>query len=186
MASSAPRSSRRKGTDRSRFFRGQVDKYTWVDVGSSFLLSEIERRVPLGAARARAEITAVRLRIWERYHEAFAELERLEVVRRPVVPDECEHNAHLYYLLLANQRERDALLQNLAVANVSAVFHFVPLHSSEGGRRFGRPHADLSLTTDVSERLIRLPLWPDMTTVQVERVIEAVLSSLTATALVRR
>jgi dTDP-4-amino-4,6-dideoxygalactose transaminase len=113
-------------------------------------------------------------RIWSRYHEAFADLEREGAVRRPVVPEHCEHNAHMYYLLLRDLETRTAFIEHLLTRGVHAVFHYVPLHSSLAGGRYGRGHGPLEVTTDVSDRLVRLPLWADMTESQVDRVIDAV------------
>jgi dTDP-4-amino-4,6-dideoxygalactose transaminase len=163
-----------KGTDRTRFYRGQVDKYTWVDVGSSYALSELAAAYLWAQLQSERKITRTRLDIWDRYHEGFADLEREGHLRRPVVPAGCEHNAHMYYLLLDDLETRTAFIRDLGARGVHAVFHYVPLHTSVAGQRFGRSHGQLDVTTDVSERLVRLPLWADMSESQVERVIEAV------------
>jgi dTDP-4-amino-4,6-dideoxygalactose transaminase len=150
---------REKGTNRGSFFRGEVDKYTWVDVGSSYLPSEIVAAF-LHAQLEQAEaLTARRLAIWRAYHAAFAELEREGLVRRPYVPAACEHNAHMYYLLMPTAESRAALLAALKRLGIGAIFHYVPLHSSPAGRRFARVHGSLRVTDDVSERIVRLPLW---------------------------
>ena len=165
---------RDKGTNRKRFFRGEVSKYTWVDLGSSFGMSDLNAAF-LWAQLAEAEATtARRLAIWDRYHAAFEELEDDGRARRPVVPSGCTHNGHLYYLLVPSREARTTVLRALNERDINAVFHYVPLHSSDAGRRYGRAAGDLSRTTSLSERLLRLPLWPDMSDAQVDRVIGAV------------
>ena len=164
---------REKGTDRSRFFRGQVDKYTWVDIGSSFLPGEIIAAFLAAQLEAAAEVTRRRIAIWERYHAAFAELEAAGLVRRPVIAPDCTHNGHIYYLLLPSLAARTGFMQALHRHGVSTVFHYIPLHSSPGGRRFGRAAGALPVTDDLSERLVRLPLWVGFEDFQ-EQVIAAV------------
>jgi dTDP-4-amino-4,6-dideoxygalactose transaminase len=171
-----------KGTNRRRFFRGQVDKYSWVDIGSSYAPSEINAAFLWAQLEDADEITAKRLAIWRTYHEAFADLEQQGVARRPVVPGPCSHNAHMYYLLLPDLESRTRLIGELREAGIHSVFHYVPLHASEAGRRFGRQAGDLPVTEDASERLVRLPLWPGMTDEEVERVIDAVDSATAAIA----
>jgi dTDP-4-amino-4,6-dideoxygalactose transaminase len=163
-----------KGTDRSRFLRGQVDKYTWQDLGSSFQPSEITAAFLWAQLEDADRITAKRLEIWRRYHEAFEALESRGLVGRPTVPDGCAHNAHLYYLLVRTGAVRTAVLADLAGAGVNAIFHYVPLHSSPAGRRFGRPAGPMTYTESVSERIIRLPLWVEMTADHVSYVVEQV------------
>jgi len=163
-----------KGTNRRQFFRGQVDKYSWVDVGSSYLLSDVNAAFLWAQLEAAREISAMRVATWDTYHEAFEELEATERLRRPIVPDACEHNAHMYYLLLHDEEERSRFIERMRECNVHPMFHYVPLHSSVAGRRYGRAADDLAVTTDVSERLVRLPLWAGMEPRTVDRVIEAV------------
>ena len=165
---------REKGTDRSRFFRGQTDKYTWMDVGSSYAMSEIAAAFLYAQLEAADRLTSRRLEIWGEYHEGFRQLEDERHLRRPVVPESCVHNAHMYYLLMSSERERDELIRYLGDRDIGAVFHYVPLHSSPAGRRFGRAAGSLAVTEDVSARLVRLPLWPEMTEGDVARVIAAV------------
>lgn len=162
---------REKGTDRSRFFRGEVDKYTWQDIGSSFLPSELIAAFLYGQLTAAQEITAARLEVWNRYHEMLVPLEERGLLRRPIVPADCTHNAHMYYVLLSDELDRADVLRTLKGKNANAAFHYVPLHSSPAGMRFGRRQGDLSLTTDLSERLLRLPLWVGLTEREQERVI---------------
>ena len=170
---------RDKGTNRKRFFRGEVDKYTWVDLGSSFGMSDLNAAF-LWAQLTEAEaITTRRLAIWSRYHKAFDELEHEGRARRPVVPAGCVHNGHLYYLLMPSPEARSTVLRELNERGINAVFHYVPLHSSDAGRRFGRAAGDLSRTTSLSERLLRLPLWPAMSETQVELVVDGVLAAVT-------
>jgi dTDP-4-amino-4,6-dideoxygalactose transaminase len=165
-----------KGTNRRRFFRGQVDKYSWVDIGSSYAPSEINAAFLLAQLEEAETITARRLAIWRRYHEAFAGLEKQGVVRRPVIPSACSHNAHMYYLLLPDLDRRSQLIAELKRVGVYAVFHYVPLHASDAGRRYGRQAGDMTVTEETSERLVRLPLWPGMADEDVERVVDAVQS----------
>jgi dTDP-4-amino-4,6-dideoxygalactose transaminase len=162
-----------KGTDRSKFFRGEVDKYTWVDLGSSYLVSDIGAAFLWAQLEHAREITAKRIAVWEAYHAAFEDLENEGRLRRPVVPDHCSHNAHMYYVLLDTRRDRDRFIQHLSDAGVNAVSHYVPLHSSPAGVRYGRVHGLLEVTDDVSERLLRLPLWIGMTADDVASVADA-------------
>ncbi len=167
-----------KGTNRRQFFRGQTDKYTWVDAGSSFLMGDITAAFLLAQLEQADATTARRVAIWQRYHDAFAGHEREGRVRRPIVPDDVVHNGHLYYLLLPTEDDRDAFIQSLGERGVMAVFHYVPLHSSPAGRRFGRTDQELAVTDDASSRLVRLPLWPAMTDEEIGRVIDAVDTTL--------
>ncbi len=148
-----------KGTNRSQFFRGQVDKYSWVDIGSSYLPGEIIAAFLLAQLESADEITKKRLAIWDQYHEGFAALEARGLVRRPIIPEESQHNAHMYYLLVENLAVRTALMQYLKENEVHTVFHYVPLHSSPAGRRYGRISRELPVTDSVSDSLLRLPLF---------------------------
>jgi dTDP-4-amino-4,6-dideoxygalactose transaminase len=170
-----------KGTDRSKFFRGEVDKYTWVDLGSSYLVSDIGAAFLWAQLEHAHEITAKRLAIWDVYHEALEDLETDGGLRRPVVPDHCSHNAHMYYVLLEQGRDRDRFIERLGEAGVGAVSHYVPLHSSPAGLRYGRVHGSLEVTEDVSERLLRLPLWVGMTDDDVVYVAESLRRAVEAT-----
>jgi dTDP-4-amino-4,6-dideoxygalactose transaminase len=164
---------REKGTNRSRFFRGQVDKYTWVDLGSSFLPSEITAAFLLAQLEHAEEITHSRLRLWRYYFEAFAGLEQDGWVSRPVVPANAEPNAHIFYLLLQTDALRDFVLHRLAHEGIGAIFHYIPLHSSPAGQRYARSAGALPVTESASARLIRLPLWVGMDD-RIERVCQAV------------
>jgi dTDP-4-amino-4,6-dideoxygalactose transaminase len=148
-----------KGTNRSQFFRGQVDKYTWVDLGSSYLPGEIMAAFLWAQMEEADTITARRLAIWARYHEAFEELEIAGLVRRPIVPPDCVQNGHLYYLLMPSLAARTAFIDRLKARDIQSIFHYVPLHSAPFGRTVGRTSGDMTITDDSSDRLVRLPLW---------------------------
>jgi dTDP-4-amino-4,6-dideoxygalactose transaminase len=150
---------REKGTNRSKFFRGEVDKYKWVDIGSSYLPSELTAAFLSAQLKEAENITKERLRIWNTYHEIFRDLENAELVRRPIVPKHCKHNGHIYYLLLNKKFCRDSILKKLKANGVNAVFHYQPLHSSPAGLKYGRTECPLDVTDNISERLIRLPMW---------------------------
>jgi len=152
---------REKGTNRSKFFRGQVDKYSWVDVGSSYLPGEIVAAFLCAQMEEAEQITAKRMQIWNDYHASFQELENRGCLRRPIIPEECRHNAHMYYLLVNDLEERTALLNYLHRNGVEAVFHYIPLHNAPAGIKHGRVGGALDVTMSCSERIIRLPLWPD-------------------------
>ena len=161
---------REKGTNRSRFLRGEVDKYTWVDIGSSFLPSELTAAFLYAQMQAADEITAHRRAIWSWYYERFEALDRREAVRRPTVPPGCEHNAHMFYLLVPSLETRTRVLSYLNANGVNAVFHYVPLHSSAAGQRYGRVAGSMCNTDAASDRLMRLPLWVGMNQDDVDRV----------------
>lgn len=150
---------REKGTNRSQFFRGQVDKYTWVDVGSSYLPGEVIAAFLWAQMEEADAINKRRLDIWANYHQWFANVEKAGKVRRPTVPRECVHNAHMYYLLLPSLEARTALIDGLKAKGIHTVFHYIPLHSSPRGQTVGRAVGDMSHTHDAGERLVRLPLW---------------------------
>jgi len=159
---------REKGTNRSKFLRGQVDKYTWVEKGSSYLPSELVAAFLWAQMEEADDITKRRLAIWNSYHQSFATLEKQEKLRRPVIPDECGHNAHMYYLLLANSEARDECIAYLKDQGIGSVFHYVPLHNSPMGRRCSRASGELNNTTQLSSRLLRLPLWVELGALQTD------------------
>jgi dTDP-4-amino-4,6-dideoxygalactose transaminase len=169
---------RDKGTDRSRFFRGEVDKYSWIDVGSSYGLSELNAAFLWAQLEAADELNRDRMRAWWFYHEAFESLENEGLLRRPIIPDSVHHNAHIYYVLLEDLEQRTEVLHDLKRRGVNAVFHYVPLHSSTGGRRYGRVSGSLANTDGAGERLLRLPLWNGITESQALRVVESVAVSI--------
>lgn len=148
-----------KGTDRRRFFRGEVDKYTWVDVGSSFLPGELTAAFLLAQLEAAEAVTAARTAIWDTYHEALAPLEAAGRLRRPMVPPHCVHNGHMYPVLMPDRDARDRALRALNASGYKAVFHYVPLHDAPAGRRYGRVAGPLSNTEAAGDRVLRLPLW---------------------------
>jgi len=164
---------REKGTDRSRFFRGQVDKYTWQEVGSSYLPGELTAAFLWAQLQEAERITEGRLESWRCYHDLLEPLEEAGLLRRPVVPRECRHNAHMYYILLPKGIDRQHVLDELKKRQIFAVFHYVPLHSSPAGRRYAKTLGELSVTDAISERLIRLPLWMGISTEQQARVVDA-------------
>ncbi|MGE8215085.1 dTDP-4-amino-4,6-dideoxygalactose transaminase [compost metagenome] len=168
---------REKGTNRSRFFRGQVDKYTWVDVGSSFLPGEITAAFLAAQMDAAEDITARRLAIWERYHQWAAPHEAAGRLTRPTIPAHCTHNAHMYYMLLPSLEARTAFIQSLRQDGVQAVFHYIPLHSSPAGLEHGRTGSSMQVTNDISERLVRMPLWIGVES-QLDKVLEAAEAAL--------
>lgn len=150
---------REKGTNRGQFFRGQVDKYTWVDIGSSYLPGEVVSAFLWAQMEEAQSITNKRMAIWNRYHEAFAPLEAGDKLKRPIVPEDCNHNAHMYYILLDSLERRSMLISHLKAKGVHAVFHYVPLHSSPAGGSCARAAGLLKNTENLSDRLLRLPLW---------------------------
>jgi len=150
---------REKGTNRSQFFRGQIDKYTWVDVGSSYLPGEVIAAF-LWAQMGEAEaITKRRFEVWENYHKVLAPLEADGILRRPIVPSHCGQNAHMYYILLGSLAKRTEFIGRLKEKGVHAVFHYVPLHNSPAGRKYGRVRGEMKNTEELADRLVRLPLW---------------------------
>jgi dTDP-4-amino-4,6-dideoxygalactose transaminase len=165
-----------KGTNRSKFSRGQVDKYTWTDIGSSFLSGELTAAFLWGQLSGAGEIMRRRLALWNRYHDGFADMEREGYFRCPIVPSECTHNGHIYYLIMRSAGARANLISSLKEQGIMAVFHYVPLHSSPAGRKFGRAAEALPVTDDLSARLVRLPLWVGMEG-QIDRVIDVIRSS---------
>jgi len=168
---------REKGTNRSKFFRGQVDKYTWVDIGSSYLPGEIISAFLWAQMQAAESITAHRLDIWGRYHAAFEVLEQAGRVRRLVIPVDCAHNAHMYYLLLHDLKDRTTFIEAMKQQEINCVFHYVPLHTSPQGIVSGRAVGDLPNTCNLADRLVRLPLWLELGDGQ-DRVIDSALNYL--------
>ena len=152
-----------KGTNRKAFQQGKVDKYTWVDIGSSFLPGEITAAFLWAQMQDARRITQKRLDFWQRYHELLAPLEEAGKLRRPIVPKGCQHNAHIYYILLNSLQQREQTLKKLEKNGVNAVFHYVPLHTSPAGKKYGRLSAQALVTQNVSERILRLPLFIGLT-----------------------
>ncbi|MDB5934862.1 MAG: DegT/DnrJ/EryC1/StrS aminotransferase [Massilia sp.] len=172
---------REKGTNRSQFFRGQVDKYTWVDIGSSFLPGEIVAAFLWAQLEEANLINQRRLDIWNAYHAQFAELEAAGKIRRPVVPHDCVHNAHMYYLLFPDLATRTAVIDRLKAKGVQTVFHYIPLHSSPHGKELGRAAGDMTNTDNTGAHLLRLPLWLGLEE-QLPGVIAEIVAAIEATA----
>lgn len=169
---------REKGTNRSQFFRGQVDKYTWVDVGSSYLPSELIAAFLWAQMEEAEEITRRRLALWGVYHQWLEEMEKAGKLRRPVIPKECTHNAHMYYILLPDLDRRTQLINSLKHQNIQSVFHYIPLHNAPAGLRHGRTHEGyLPITERTSDCLLRLPLWLGLEEYQVS-VIQRIIGAL--------
>ena len=167
---------REKGTNRSQFFRGQVDKYTWRDIGSSYLMADLQAAYLWAQLESAERINQQRLRLWQNYHDALQPLAARGRIELPVIPANCEHNAHMFYLKLRDQDDRSALISWLKEAEILAVFHYIPLHSSPAGRRFGRFHATDRFTQTESERLLRLPLFYNLSDNNQKTVIGSLLS----------
>ena len=165
---------REKGTNRSRFFRGEVDKYTWVDIGSSYVLSDMLAAFLFGQLEARARIELRRREIWHRYHEELRDWASAHGVTVPFVPPHCEQPYHMYYLLLPSVKERTELIAHLRALGILSVFHYVPLHLSEMGQRLGGKAGDCPVTEDVSERLLRLPFYAGLSLDQQTEVIDGI------------
>ena len=165
---------REKGTNRSRFFRGQVDKYTWVDLGSSYLPSDILAAFLYAQLEAREQIQAKRQRIWGYYYEHLQDWAQGHGVRLPIVPAHCEQPYHMFHLLMSSLEQRQALIAHLKVHGILSVFHYLPLHLSQMGRRFGGKEGDCPVTEDVSDRLLRLPFYNDLTEAEQASVVEAI------------
>lgn len=172
---------RDKGTNRQQFFRGEVDKYTWVDVGSSFVISELSCAFLYGQLELLDEIADRRRTIYQRYAEMLQPLEDREWIRMPRIPADCKTNYHMFYLLLPTAEVRDRLLEYLKQRGINAVFHYVPLHASPMGRTFGYQHGDLPVTEDLAARLLRLPLFHEIAPDQQQRVVEAIKEFFNAT-----
>jgi dTDP-4-amino-4,6-dideoxygalactose transaminase len=170
---------REKGTDRSRFLRNEIGKYTWQDKGSSYLPSELIAAFLWAQLEEAERITRIRLSLWDYYYEAAEPLEREGFLRRPIIPEGCAHNAHMFYVLLSPNADRSEVLAALSDEGINAVFYYVPLHDSPAGRRYGRVYGDLSITNDLSSRLIRLPMWVGLREVDQDRVVDALTRVLT-------
>ena len=165
---------REKGTNRSKFFRGQVDKYTWVDFGDSYLPSDMNAAYLWAQLEIADDMNSKRMMVWNKYYQAFSPLAQKEKIDLPVIPEGCEHNAHMFYLKCKDLEERTAFIRFLKEKDIQAVFHYVPLHSAPAGMKYGRFSGEDRYTTAESERLVRLPLYYGMTDEDCEKGIEAV------------
>jgi len=169
---------REKGTNRSKFFRGQVDKYTWVDIGSSYLPSDILAAFLWAQFQELDNINELRRTIYNRYYETLLPYEERGILRLPVIPPNCESNFHMFYILLPDENRRNEVIYKLKVKGINSVFHYIPLHSSPMGQQFGYKVGDLPITEDLSSRLLRLPMYAGMTMDEQEYVLENLQSIL--------
>lgn len=169
---------REKGTDRTRYFRGEVDKYTWQSIGSSYLPSELVAAFLWAQLEEAERLTQNRLDTWANYHRLLEPLEKTGLLRRPIIPGDCNHNAHLYYILVRADTNRGKVIQQLKDNGIDGIFHYVPLHNSPAGMRLGRVHGILENTVNLSERLLRLPLWLGITREQQEHVAHCLRNAL--------
>lgn len=169
---------REKGTDRSRFFRGEIDKYTWCDVGSSFLPGELIAAFLWAQLEEADRITKERMQLWIIYNDLLDSLEAEALLRRPIIPKDCAHNAHMYYILIKLGKNRQEVIDLLKINGINAVFHYVPLHNSPAGKRFCRSQGRMKITTEVSGRLLRLPFWVGMQPEAISRVKDNLIKSI--------
>lgn len=165
---------REKGTNRSLFFRGMVDKYSWVDVGSSYLMNDVSAAYLWGNLEKADEINENRLSTWQKYYNGLKELRTKGLIALPTIPDECVQNAHMFYMKVKNLEERTALLEYLKLNGILSVFHYVPLHSSEAGKKFGRFDGVDNFTTSESEKLIRLPMFYNLNSDEIKHIVSIV------------
>lgn len=165
---------REKGTNRKQFFRGMVDKYSWIDIGSSFLPSELEAAFLWAQMESATTIQENRTAAWKAYHQGFSQLEQQGRIRRPFIPAYCGHNAHLYYILVDNLEERKALQSYMQEAGIDCLPHYVPLHSSVAGRKLGRSSGSLDVTDKTSDTLLRMPLWVDLPEASIDTICQTI------------
>lgn len=173
---------REKGTDRSRFFRGEVDKYTWQEMGSSFLPGELIAAFLWAQFEEADTITHQRLVSWQLYHQLLEPLESRGILRRPIIPAECQHNGHMYHILLSDIADRNDVMAGLKSRGISAIFHYIPLHDSPAGLRYGRAHGNLKVTDSIAARILRLPLWIGLSEEQIAYVVNAIECSVSCSA----
>ena len=165
---------REKGTNRSKFFRGQIDKYTWVDYGSSYLPSDMNAAYLWAQLEKKEEIQSARMSVWNRYKDALKTLEDAGRIRLPIIPKDCVHNAHMFYFIAKSLEERTAFIQYMKENDVLCVFHYIPLHSAPAGIKFGRFSGRDEVTTGYSERLVRLPLYYGLTEKEQKKIIRLI------------
>lgn len=165
---------REKGTNRSLFFRGMVDKYSWVDIGSSYLMNDVSAAYLWGNLEKADEINQNRLNSWQKYYDGLKELENKELLELPTIPNECVHNAHMFYIKVKDIEERSALIEYLKLNDINSVFHYVPLHSAPAGVKFGRFDGVDEFTTVESEKLVRLPMFYGLSDAEISKVCEVV------------
>ena len=169
---------REKGTNRSKFFRGQVDKYTWVDVGSSYLPSDVVAAYLYSMLNISNDIQEKRLSVWNRYYNEFEVFEKRGIIRRPIVPKNSTNNGHMFYLLFNDLETRTKFIQYLKDCGICSVFHYIPLHSAPAGIKYGRYVGDMSVTNKISDTLVRLPMYYDLTNKDLEKVVNTVVEFL--------
>lgn len=165
---------REKGTNRSKFFRGQIDKYTWVDFGSSYLPSDMNAAYLWAQLEKVEEICSDRINSWNRYYKGLEKLSQTGCIELPFIPDECEHNAHMFYIKTKNLDERTSLIKYLKENDVMSVFHYIPLHTAPAGKKFGRFNGEDKYTTVESERLLRLPLYYGLKAEEVDKIVDLI------------
>lgn len=165
---------REKGTNRSKFFRGQIDKYTWVEAGSSYLPSDMNAAYLWAQLQKADEINENRLQSWNRYYEGLKDLKEAGKIELPYVPEYCEHNAHMFYIKAKDLEERSALISYLKENGVTAVFHYIPLHTAPAGKEYGRFHGEDKYTTKESERIIRLPMYYELVEQDAKKVMDLI------------
>lgn len=176
---------REKGTNRNRFFRGEIDKYTWVDLGSSYLPSDLLAAFLYAQLESREMVQEKRRRVWHRYYEALGDWAESNDVKLPVIPQECEQAYHMFYMLLPTTEHREALISHLKAQSILSVFHYTPLHLSEAGQKFSARPSQCPVTEDITDRLLRLPFYNDLSESEQDRVTNAVME-LPVRALIRK
>ena len=167
-----------KGTNRSKFFRGEIDKYTWIDIGSSYLPGEITAAFLWAQLEQAETLVASRRSLWDIYHQAMEKFEREKIIRRPFIPVECTHNGHMYHLLLPDLRSRNAFIAFLSDRGIHAVFHYLPLDLSPAGKTYGRTHGEVNITHEISDRVVRVPLWCGLDTASIDHILETIAQAL--------
>jgi len=165
---------REKGTNRSKFFRGQVDKYTWIEKGSSYLPGELIAAFLYAQLEEAQAIINTRLKLWDYYHQLLEPLEQAGKLRRPIIPPHCQHNGHMYYIILAALQTRTKAISSLQEQGINSVFHYVPLHSSPAGQHYGRVGSDMDNTNRISDCLLRLPMFPELELVSIEKIVNCI------------
>ena len=169
---------REKGSDRSQFFRGEVDKYTWRDIGSSFLPGELISSFLLAQLRESKSITEKRIKIWNKYYVAFKELANKGVVSLPKIPQNCSHNGHIFFLLFKNLEHREYFITRMRESGILCIFHYIPLHLSEAGKKYAKVYGTLRISENVANQIVRLPLWIELDNEKQKRVINSALKIL--------
>ena len=165
---------REKGTNRSKFFRGQVDKYTWVDIGSSYLPSDIIAAYLYAQLENSHEINLKRLKVWKKYNDFFEKYEKAGRIRRPIIPQDCTHNAHMYYVLFNDLATRTKFIEYLKTNGITPTFHYIPLHSSPAGEKYGRVAGSMAVTDRISDTLVRLPLFYELSNDDLSRIFAVI------------